>query len=210
LRRPDVPELPLIRSNVFRFAFFVLPLGLVPVLACNAILGNEKRTLDEDLALKNDPPRPDGGQTPTTPNPTSDGGSTIPDEDAAPTDSGVDAAPLRMPDASCVKSTTPKDAVKKVEMDLSPTPVRNGDLTVSAYYTIYGDNALTNVRLDFCTPDGAKVDPGGGFNYLGGGGAVTRRWQTKNAVTLPFGRTQAQVIADGSPSLKLVWDIDIK
>lgn len=182
----------------------------MPLLACNAILGNERRTLDEDLALTDAPARADGGQNPVGPDP--EGGTTLPADDAAPPgDSGADAAPLRQPQAACLKSTSPQDAVKKVELDLSPTPVRSGDgLTVSAYFTVYGDNALTNIRLDFCTPDGAKVDPGGGFNYLGGGGAVTRRWQTKNPVGLPLGRSQAQVIADGSPSLKLVWDIDVR
>lgn len=190
---------------------FVSLLGIVPVFACNAILGNEKRTLAED-----DLDGSDSGRSPTptpsaAPTPATDSGSTTPEQDAAPVDAGADAAPLRLPDPTCVKSTNPSDALRKVEMDLSPAPVRNGDdLTVSAYYTVYGDNALTNVRLDFCSPDGAKVDPGGGFNYLGGGGNVTRRWQTKNPVKLPVGRTQAQVIADGSPSLKLVWDIDVK
>lgn len=192
---------------------FVSLLGIVPVFACNAILGNEKRTLAEDDLDGRDGGGTAPAPTPSAPPTTSDdsGGSTPVEQDAAPVDAGADAAPIRLPDPACVKSTNPSDAVRKVEMDLSPAPVRNGDdLTVSAYYTVYGDNALTNVRLDFCSPDGAKVDPGGGFNYLGGGGNVTRRWQTKNPVKLPVGRTQAQVIADGSPSLKLVWNIDVK
>jgi hypothetical protein len=183
----------------------LLGLVLVGVGACNQVLGIEDVTvgLDGELAQ---PDRRDSGTSSAeastdvvVPLPPADAGSD------AGYDAGFDAGP-RPPDPGCLKATNPQDAVKRVELDTSPAPVSDAT-TTSGFYSIYGDNALTNVHLDFCTPEGASIDVGGGFNYLGGGGAVTRRWQTKNAVKLPKGRNQAQVRADGSPSLKLVYDI---
>ena len=115
-----------------------------------------------------------------------------------------------MPDPGCLKTNgavTP-NAVRRVEIDKSPAPVIT-TTTVTASFTIFGDNALSNVHLDFCTHDGLKADIGGGTNFLGGGGAVTRQWQTKNVTAVPVGRVQAQVYSDDPPTLRHLSNIDL-
>lgn len=173
--------------------------------ACNAILGNVEPTLDDSLGAE--PPRADGA---------ADVGRSIRLDDAAIVDVGVgidaeaEAGP-RGPDPKCVASSASvsPNAVRRVEIDPSPTPVKTAT-TIAALFSVYGDNALSNVRLDFCTSEGAKTNVGGGTTFLGGGGAVTRRWQTKSVATLPSGIAQAQVYSDDPPVLRYVANVDLR
>ncbi len=182
--------------------FLVLP-------ACNSVLGITDVTVADDA-----PPnraRTDAGDAPSDPG-SSSSGDPGPGPDAT-TDGGADAGvadagPLP-PDPACVKAPVSLNAVLRVELDPNPAPVKNGT-TITGRYSVYGNNAMSNVRIDFCTSEGLKADPGGGTTFLGGGGAETRRWQTNNDVTLPLGIVQAQVYADGSPSLKRTYDITLQ
>ncbi|MBL8608348.1 MAG: hypothetical protein JNL38_13575 [Myxococcales bacterium] len=178
----------------------------ITVGACNAILGNVEPTLDDSFG-SSEPSRPDAGV---------DAGRSIRLEDAAivdvgtPPDSAAEAGP-RGPDPKCVASSASvsPNAVRRVEIDATPTPVKTPS-TIAALFSVYGDNALSNVRLDFCTSEGAKTNIGGGTTFLGGGGAVTRRWQTKNVATLPTGMAQAQVYSDDPPVLRYIANVDLR
>lgn len=194
------------RRGVFP-AVPALFLGL-GVAACNAILGNVQPTLDDSLSLIDAAPGPDA---PSLPDRDDHLGDVVVIPEAGADASGdADAGP-RQPDPSCVATSgqVSNNAVKKVEMDTTPTPTRTAT-TVTAAFSIYGDNALSNVRLDFCTADGLKSNVGGGINFLGGGGAVTRHWQTKNPATLPLGLAQAQVWSDDPPVLRYITTLDLR
>lgn len=199
------------RPGVRRLVRLAALVAVVHAAACNSLLGNEELTLDDvvgrvdgggseiDSGL-------DSGELHRIDNPV-DASAT--DSTTSVPDANVDAG-LRMPDATCLKTSgmVSSNAVRKVEKDTSPAPVVT-PTTVTASFTIYGDNALSNVHLDFCTPDGLKADVGGGTNFLGGGGAVTRRWQTKAVTAVPVGRVQAQVYSDDPPVLRYLTTIDL-
>jgi len=199
------------RSNVRRLVRLAALAAVVHAAACNSVLGNEERTLDDligkvDAGGSASDSGVDSGELHRIDNPV-DASAT--DATTSVPDANVDAG-LRMPDASCLKTSgmVSSNAVRKVEKDTSPVPVVT-PTTVTASFTIHGDNALSNVHLDFCTPDGLKADVGGGTNFLGGGGAVTRRWQTKAVTTVPVGRVQAQVYSDDPPVLRYLTNIDL-
>lgn len=115
--------------------------------------------------------------------------------------------------AACAKTTMPKSAVLRVEIDTEPAaPVKDGT-HVTAYFTVVGNNSLDAPQLDFCTKDGAVTNAGGGLDFLGGGGDVSRRWRTKEAVKLPLGVVQAQVVANdsgGAPELKRADELTLQ
>lgn len=132
-----------------------------------------------------------------------------PEEAAAP-----EAAAPGPYSAACAKTTMPKSAVLRVEIDSEPAaPVKDGT-SVTAYFTVVGNNNLDAPQLDFCTKNGAVTNAGGGVDLLpGGGGDVPRRWRTKVAVKLPLGVVQAQVVANdsgGAAELKRADDLTLQ
>ncbi len=178
------------------------------VAACNAILGNVEPTLDDSLTLVDAAPGPDAATLADRDNRLGD--VIVLPESGADADADADAGP-RQPDPTCLATNgqVNANAVRKVEMDTSPTPTRTAT-TITAAFSVYGDNALSSVRLDFCTADGLKSNVGGGINFLGGGGAVTRHWQTKSPATLPLGLAQAQVWSEDPPVLRYITTMDLR
>ena len=205
---PRDPARAVLRFKLVHFATLAATATALHVIGCNSLLENEERSLDNDVRVDAGRSTKDGAvDSSPLQRVEADASADARVTDAATPD--ADAGP-RMPDPACLKASgmVSPNAVLRVEKDATPAPIVTAT-TVTLSFTIVGNNGMSGVRLDLCTPDGLTANAGGGTTFLGGGGAVARRWQTNSATLVPIGKVQAQVYSDDPPVLRYLANLDV-